>query len=130
MSVLASGTVDAYEVDDLLRELAASGRPYHEFIRTHDLSVGLYVLPADGTDTQQPHTEDEVYYVVSGRARVHVGREERAVRAGSVVFVGADVQHHFHDIDEELVLLVVFGPAEYTHRVEHERGLPHGAAPG
>jgi mannose-6-phosphate isomerase-like protein (cupin superfamily) len=122
--------VDAFELDDLLAARAASGRLYHEFIRTHDLSVGLYVLPVGGTDPQQPHTEDEVYYVVSGRAHVHVGGEERAVQAGSVVFVGADVVHRFHDIEQELVLIVIFGPAEYTHRVDHQSGRPHGAAPG
>lgn len=122
--------MDAFELAALQRERAAAGRLYHEFIRTHDLSVGLYVLPAGGTDPQGPHTEDEVYYVISGSARIRVGTEDRAVQAGSVVFVGADVEHRFHDIEEELVILVAFGPAEYTHRVDHQRGVPHGAAPG
>lgn len=120
--------MDAFELDALLAERAASGRQYHEFIRTHDLSIGLYVLPVGGADPQSPHTEDEAYYVVSGRAQIHVGGEDRAVQAGSVVFVGADVEHRFHDIEEELVVLVAFGPAEYTHRVDHQRGQPHGAA--
>jgi len=120
--------MDAFELADLLEALGRSDRLYHEFARTHDLSVGLYALPAGGIDPQQPHTEDEVYHVVAGRARITVGGEDRAVRAGSVVFVGADVPHRFHDIEEELVVLVVFGPAEYTHRVDHERGQPHGAA--
>jgi mannose-6-phosphate isomerase-like protein (cupin superfamily) len=129
-AVLGSRSVDAFELDGLLREQAASGRLYHEFIRTHDLSVGLYVLPAGATDPQGPHTEDEVYHVVAGRARIRFGEEDRPVTAGSVIFVGADVEHRFHDIEEELVVLVVFGPAEYTHRVDHQRGQPHGAAPG
>ena len=120
--------MDAFELADLLEALGRSDRLYHEFVRTHDLSVGLYVLPAGGIDPQQPHTEDEVYHVVAGRARITVGGEDRAVRAGSIVFVGADVPHRFHDIEEELVVLVVFGPAEYTHRVDHERGQPHGVA--
>jgi mannose-6-phosphate isomerase-like protein (cupin superfamily) len=120
--------VDAFELADLLRARAASGGLYHEFIRTHDLSVGLYVLAAGATDPQSPHTEDEVYYVVSGRGRMRVGDEDAAVTAGSVVFVGADVEHRFHDIEEELVVLVFFGPAEYTHRVDHQRGQQHGAA--
>ena len=128
--LLGSRAVDAFELDALLRERVDSGRLYHEFIRTHDLSVGVYVLPAGGTDPQGPHTEDEAYHVVSGRARIRVGDEDRAVAAGSVVFVGADVEHRFYDIEEELVVLVVFGPAEYTHRVDHQRGVPHGAAPG
>ena len=120
--------MDAFELADLLEVQGASGRLYHEFVRTHDLSVGLYVLPAGAIDPQQPHTEDEVYHVVAGRARISVGEEDRLVQAGSVVFVGADVPHRFHDIEEELVVLVIFGPAEYTHRVDHQQGHPHGAA--
>jgi len=128
-AVLGSPPVDAYEVYDILRELTVSGRLYHEFLRTHDLSVGLYRLPAAGSDPQSPHTEDEVYFVVRGRATITVGNEEHPVTAGSVVFVGADVPHRFHDIEDELVVLVIFGPAEYTHRVDHQKGQPHGAAP-
>jgi mannose-6-phosphate isomerase-like protein (cupin superfamily) len=129
VALLASASVDAFLVEDLLRERAESGRLYHEFIRTHDLSVGLYVLPAGGEDPQGPHTEDEVYHVISGRAHIRVGDEDQAVQAGSVIFVGADVEHRFNDIEEELVALVMFGPAEYTHRVDHQSGRQHGAAP-
>jgi mannose-6-phosphate isomerase-like protein (cupin superfamily) len=121
--------MDAFELADVLAARDASGRLYHEFLRTHDLSVGVYALPSGGTDPQGPHTEDEVYHVVSGRARVSVGDEDRAVGPGSIVFVAADVPHKFHDIEEDLVLLVFFGPAEYTHRRDHELGHPHGAKP-
>ncbi len=127
-AMLGSRPVDAFEVDAVRAELARSGRLYHEFIRSHDLSVGLYVLAEGATDPQGPHTEDEVYHVIEGWAMLTVGSVEHRVQAGSVVFVGADVPHRFHDIEEELVVLVVFGPAEYTHRVDHERGQPHGAA--
>ena len=122
--------MEMFELADLLRDRAASGRMYHEFIRTHDLSVGLYVLPAGATDPRSPHTEDEVYHVLSGRGAIAVGDEDHTVQAGSTIFVGADVEHRFHDIEEELVVLVVFGPAEYTHRVDHQSGRPHGVAPG
>ena len=122
--------MEAFELVTLRAERAASGRLYREFIRTHDLSVGLYELPAGGTDPQGPHTEDEVYQVVSGRATITVGNEERAIGPGSVVFVAADAIHRFHDITEDLVILVFFGPAEYTHRADHQQHRPHGAAPG
>ena len=120
--------MDTFELDDLRAARAAAGRLYHEFIRTHDLSAGLYELPAGGVDPQGPHTEDEVYYVIAGRATVSVGEEDRAVGPGSVIFVAADVVHRFHDISEDLSILVFFGPAEYTHRVDHEQHRPHGAA--
>ena len=121
--------MEAYELADLRAARAASGRLYHEFIRTHDLSVGLYELPAGATDPQSPHTEDEVYHVVSGQATISVGGEDRPVGPGSVVFVAADVPHRFNDITEDLTVLVFFGPAEYTHRMDHEQHRPHGAAP-
>jgi mannose-6-phosphate isomerase-like protein (cupin superfamily) len=104
--------VDAWELAEVEAAQAAAARRYHEFLRVPDLSAGLYVLDAGEPDPQSPHTEDELYYVVSGRGRVMVGDEDRAVEPGSLVFVAAAVPHRFHDTTERLVLLVVFGPAE------------------
>lgn len=106
--------MDAFEIADLIEERRRQARPYLEFLRVPALSAGLYVLPAGGVDPQQPHTEDEVYYVVSGRGAVRVGAEDRAVAAGSIVFVYAGVEHRFHSIEEELAILVFFAPAEYS----------------
>lgn len=104
--------MDAWEYDEVEAARAASGRLYHEFLRVPDLSAGIYVIEAGGTDPQSPHTEDEVYYVIAGRATVTVGPETRPVVPGSLVFVAATVPHRFHDITERLELLVMFGPAE------------------
>jgi len=93
-------------------QLAESGRPYREFMRVPAMSVGLYVLAAGATDRQKPHREDEVYYILRGRARFKAGSEDRDVSAGSVIFVAAEVGHRFYDITEELAVLVVFSPAE------------------
>lgn len=76
------------------------------------MSAGLYVLPAGGTDPQSPHTEDELYYVVRGKARMKVGSENHAVTEGSIIFVAAGVEHRFYEITEELTALVFFAPAE------------------
>lgn len=128
--MLASGPMDVHDLDEVFATIAAAGRPYHEVTRSHDLSVGIYVLEAGATDHQSPHTEDEVYYVIGGRASISVGDEEQAVGPGAIVFVAADVPHRFHDITERLVVLVAFGPAEYTHRVDHVQGHPHGVVIG
>lgn len=106
--------MDAWDLGDLEAARQAKGTPYHEFISVADLSGGLYVLEPGVPDLQTPHTEDELYVVMSGRGRITVGDEVRDVRAGTVVFVGAGVTHRFHDIEERLVLVVAFGPAEYS----------------
>jgi mannose-6-phosphate isomerase-like protein (cupin superfamily) len=104
--------MDSWELGELVGRRSAMARPYLEFIRTASLSAGLYVLAAGAIDHQQPHTEDELYYVVSGRGQVTVAHETEPVASGSVIFVGATVPHRFHDIEEELRIVVFFAPPE------------------
>lgn len=89
-----------------------SAERYLEFLRTRSMSAGLYVLPAGAEDRQLPHREDELYYVLEGRAHFRAGREERAVQSGDLLFVAATLEHRFYDIERELKLLVVFAPPE------------------
>jgi len=69
-------------------------------------------LPSGGNDLQKPHDQDEIYFVISGVAKMRLGNEERSVVKGNVIFVEAGLEHQFFDLEEELVLLVVFAPAE------------------
>lgn len=93
-----------------------SGDRYVEFLRAPTMSVGVYVLPAGAEDRQSPHGEDEIYFVVRGRGRFRQGSDDRAVAAGTVLFVPARAPHRFHAIEEELCLLVLFAPPEGTAR--------------
>jgi mannose-6-phosphate isomerase-like protein (cupin superfamily) len=95
---------------DLLQHLG--DKRYHEFLRVPAMSAGTYVLSAGATDKQSPHKEDEIYYVVRGKAKMRLGREERSVREGDVIFVEKELEHRFFDIAEDLALLVIFAPAE------------------
>lgn len=101
-----------FEVSELLKQRAESLKLYLEFLRVPAMSAGVYVLPAGAVDPQHPHSEDELYYVVEGRARMTVENEEHAVAAGSVIFVEANQEHRFYDIMQDLVVLVFFAPAE------------------
>jgi mannose-6-phosphate isomerase-like protein (cupin superfamily) len=104
--------MNSFELNTLLAQRAAAGKLYLEFLREASLSAGLYILPAGGVDPQQPHMEDEVYYVISGRGSITVANEVQPVEAGSIVFVPAEAEHRFHGIAEELVILVFFAPPE------------------
>ncbi len=106
--------MQAFELPQLISKQAAGDRLYLEFLKVPDLSMGLYVLPIGGMDPQSPHTEDEVYYVVSGRARIKVADEDRAVLAGSIIYVPKNVEHRFHSVKEGLTVIVFFAPAEYS----------------
>ena len=101
-----------FDLSELQRRRAVTGKSYLEFLRIDAMSAGVYLLPSGSTDPQTPHKEDELYYVVRGRARMRAGAEDKVVSVGSVIFVAAGVEHRFHNIEEELTVLVFFAPAE------------------
>ena len=102
---------------DLARLVAAharSGRAYLEVLRTSKLSCGLYHLGRGEEDQQRPHREEEVYLVMEGRGRFRMGDQDYAAEPGSLLAVPARVEHGFHSITDDLLLLVFFAPAEGT----------------
>jgi mannose-6-phosphate isomerase-like protein (cupin superfamily) len=101
-----------FDLSALLTQRQELRKAYLEFLRIPAMSAGIYVLPPGGTDAQRPHKEDELYYVVRGRARMRIAEEDRDVTAGSAIFVERNVEHRFHNIEEELVVIVFFAPAE------------------
>ena len=67
----APGQVTLARAVAALTETPAGGRPYAELIARGTLRVGLYA--PRGSDTQQPHDQDEVYVVMSGRGTFRNG---------------------------------------------------------
>ena len=103
--------MEGYEIPELdPQPRDVDGHGYIDFLASDKLSVGLAVWPAGSADRQQPHREDEVYYVISGRGVMKVANEDRQVKPGSLVFVAAGVEHRFHDITEDLRVLVFWAP--------------------
>jgi mannose-6-phosphate isomerase-like protein (cupin superfamily) len=106
--------VDAFELDDLVSALDTSKHDFAEFFRAERLSLTVTFWPAGSVDDQTPHTEDEVYYVASGRARIEVAGKDSPVGPGSIVYVAAGVEHRFHSIEEDLKVLVFWAPPRHS----------------
>ncbi len=100
------------EFDAVEGQRARQRNAYQEFLRVPAMSAGIYALEAGSVDGQSPHKQDEMYYVVQGRAKMRAGSEDRSVKPGSLIFVAAEVEHRFYDIEEALTVLVFFAPAE------------------
>ena len=109
-----------FHIDDLDRQRATAGKRYLEFLRVPAMSAGVYVSPKGSVDPQKPHREDEMYYGVRGRPRMQTGSDHAEVRTGSVIFVEAELEHRFYDIEEELEVLVFFAPAEQEAEQEFD----------
>ncbi len=105
---MAEKTFQVFDLKDLNQRRDESQRAYLEFLKLPTLSAGLYVLPAGQQDRQAPHTADELYYVLSGKAEIWVDEERRAVGPTSIIYVKAGVEHRFESIGEPLTVLVFF----------------------
>lgn len=92
----------------------AENNHWIEHLRVPDLSVGTYSVVGGGSDDQSPHSEDEIYVVTSGSARLMAGDTVADVAPGSVVYVAAGEEHRFVDIADDFAVLVLFAPAEYS----------------
>ena len=97
-----------YQFDDLETARKESNRTYHQFLDVTSMHMGIYTLAAGAKDGQQPHAEDEIYYVESGIAKINILGTDYDLKKGSIVFVPAKAQHHFHSIESDLKTLVFF----------------------
>ena len=101
-----------FELDEVVKTQQDLGELYWEFLRVPALSMGVYTLDVGATDPQQPHSEDEIYLVQQGRAKLWVDGKDIPVQTGSIIYVAAYAPHYFHQIEEQLTVLVFFAPAE------------------
>ena len=104
-----------FDLDEVKSKLKGEAVEYLEFLNVPALNCGIYFLAAGSKDMQAPHDEDEVYIVLSGSARMHLGEEERSVGPGSLLYVGAATEHSFFHIVEDMTLLVIFAASPLEH---------------
>src|SRR5216683_3972107 len=116
LSLKGDSRMQTFDLGRILAEREKNGQAWLEFLRAPSLSMGVYHLKVGQSDPQQPHTEDEVYYVVSGRAKFRTDGQEQVVGPGTLIFVGKAVEHRFYEISEDLTVLVVFAPPEGAFR--------------
>jgi len=103
--------------DDLLRislteaveRLASELKPFMVLFRRGEFSVELFA--PRGTDTQQPHDQDEAYIVTSGSGMFRRGEERVPFQQGDLLFVAAGIPHRFEEFTDDFRTWVIFfGP--------------------
>ncbi len=105
---MSNDTWQVFDMAELRSKLTDAPVEYRQFLSVPALSCGLYKLVAGSKDMQSPHDEDEIYYVLEGRAKMRLGDEEHIVEAGSLLYVGATESHSFFEIEQDMTLLVFF----------------------
>ena len=99
---------EIFDLQKLKSRMPVGDVSYQEFLRVPAMQCGIYRLAAGSKDMQTPHDEDELYYVVEGKAQLKVGDDITEVGPGSVMYIQATEAHSFFEIQEDMTLLVFF----------------------
>ncbi len=66
-----------------------------------DENVTLILYSPQNPDVQQPHDQDEYYFVASGHGEVRIGDEVTSVTVGDAIFVPAHQSHAFENHSQD-----------------------------
>jgi mannose-6-phosphate isomerase-like protein (cupin superfamily) len=107
-----------------VKERLEGGAGGYEIVHTSPgLEIGVYVLVAPEPDRQQPHADDELYFVLDGGGVLELEGRPVPLEQGEAVFVPAGADHRFTAY-EHLSVLVVFARQARPAPPESERRYP------
>lgn len=85
------------------------GKRFATIFEHSSLLVEIYA--PRGSDPQQPHTRDEVYFVASGSGEYVCGESRTKFGPTDLLFAAAGAVHRFENFTEDLAVWVLFyGP--------------------
>lgn len=86
-----------------------AGERYARLLQHGSMSVEVYA--PRGHDPQQPHAQDELYFIQQGRGQLVIGDERHDCAPGDAFFVPAGQTHRFEHFSDDFATWVVFwGP--------------------
>ncbi len=99
---------------DVAQVASAQIGAWQEIFKIPAMSMGIYKLGAGEIDRQSPHSEDEAYFILSGKGKLEVEDKVYEATTGKLLFDKKHARHKFIDIEEDMSILVFFAPAEYS----------------
>lgn len=99
------------EARSALEAVRAEGKRPFTIRHTRGTMV-LELYGPSGVDDQQPHSQDELYFVTSGTGIFVCGDDRVAFSAGDALFAAAGVPHRFEDFSDDFDTWVVFYGAD------------------
>ena len=76
-----------FELNKLLSELDGQGGYFIDFISTRGIQAGVIRLHPGENDSQEPHSVDEVYYVIEGNGFIKLEGKDHQISEGTCIFV-------------------------------------------
>jgi mannose-6-phosphate isomerase-like protein (cupin superfamily) len=97
-------------LEKVIADLDATTNEYFlNIFKSKGLEVGILRIRKGEIDTQEPHSFDEVYFVIEGTGHIEIEDKMKPVNHADFIFVPANVHHRFVVGNKDLVALYFFG---------------------
>ena len=98
-----------YQIFDLEKVISAvpDSAYFHNFLNVETMEVGIINLKKDQKDIQQPHSFDEIYYIISGKGTIEIDGIKNDINPGKIIYIPKEVHHSFHAISDKIIALYV-----------------------
>lgn len=80
--------------------------PFTVLMKHGSMSIEYFAPKVE--DTQQPHLQDEIYVIASGKSNFQCGNEYFDCEKGDVLFVPAGMDHRFINFSDDFSTWVIF----------------------
>ena len=101
-----------FDLATCVGRIKKSSSYFYTFINRDSLAAGILLLNPGETDTQEPHDNDEIYYIISGDGFLKIKDKNYPVLEDKVFFVEKNVKHYFHGNKKNLKVLYFFGGSD------------------
>lgn len=95
-------------LDKVIADLDNTGNYFLDVFNNKGVDLGILRLRKGETDTQLPHSVNEVYFIVEGNGFIEIKGKLKPVKKADFIFVSANIQHRFIVDDEDLVVIYFF----------------------
>ena len=96
-------------IEKVIADLDATNEYFLDIFKSKGFDMGILRLRKGETDTQEPHSVDEVYFVIEGTGDIEIEDKMKPVNRGDFIFLPANVHHRFVVGNKDLMVLYFFG---------------------
>jgi mannose-6-phosphate isomerase-like protein (cupin superfamily) len=101
--------ISIISIEKVITDLDATREYFLNVFKRKGLDLGILRLRKGETDTQEPHSVDEVYFVVEGSGHIEIEHKMKPVNRADFIFVPANAHHRFVVGNKDLIVIYFFG---------------------
>ena len=96
-------------LEKVIADLDATTNEYFlNVIKSKGFDLGILRLRKGETDTQEPHSVDEVYFVIEGNGHIEIEDKMKPANRVDFIFAPVSVHHRFVVANKDLMVILFF----------------------